>query len=193
MSDKSESEVPHDLEVGQVLIKFDSSRWKVTKRMVDVDHEEVIYRLEESDVGPSMAFSELMTQDAVLNLYRTADGEPVTDGGVDQSEAATDRCGVCRDRVVGVVDALQHYLDNHPKSDLLHNTLSDVEVRTECSGCGDTFTASVSVGIDAKEDKAMPTVASYCDDCIDSDPFNGMMVKEMAAAEVVDREVTDDV
>ena len=107
------------------------------------------------------------------------------------SDGGTDRCGVCSERVVGVVDALQHYLNKHPHSDLLQDTLSEVSVRSECSECGDTFTATVAVGIDAKDDRAMLKVPSNCDDCIDSDPLAGMMVRELSPNEVLSREVVD--
>ena len=107
------------------------------------------------------------------------------------SDEETDRCAVCGDRLVGVADALRHSLKQHPRSDLLHSTVSEVKVRANCSKCGDPFTASVSVGIDAKEDKATLTVPSYCGDCVDDDPLSEIIVKDIAPADVLDREMID--
>lgn len=104
----------------------------------------------------------------------------------------TDRCGVCGERVAGVSDALEHYLAQHPHSDLLHDTLSEVAVRSECTECGEAFTTIVSVGIDAKPDTATLTVPSYCDECVDSDPISGLIVREMAPNKVLSREVSSD-
>ena len=113
-------------------------------------------------------------------------------GEVDQSNGRTDRCAVCGDRVVSVVDALRHSLKQHPRSDRLHETVSGVNVRTNCSECGVPFSTAVSVGINAKADKATLTVSSYCDDCVDADPLSAIMVRDIAPADVLDREVHED-
>ena len=109
-----------------------------------------------------------------------------------QSDGRTDRCAVCGERVADVVDALQHSLKQHPRSDLLHETVSEVNVRTNCSECGVPFTAAVSVGINAKVDKATLTVSSYCGDCVDADPLSAIMVKDIAPADILDFEVIED-
>jgi hypothetical protein len=103
----------------------------------------------------------------------------------------TDRCAICGHRLDGTAEALDHCLAEHPRSDLLHNTLSQVYVRSECSECGDTFTASVSVGIDAKADEAMLNVRAKCGPCIDKDPISAIMVQAMSSEDVLDREVVD--
>ena len=103
----------------------------------------------------------------------------------------TDRCAICGHRLDGTEEALNHCLAEHPRSDLLHNTLSEVQARTECSECGDTFTASVSVGIDAEADEAMLNVRANCEACIEDDPISAIMVQAMSSADVLDREVTD--
>lgn len=105
---------------------------------------------------------------------------------------SSDRCAVCGERVAGVVAALDHYLAKHPRSDLLHDTVSKVAVRSECTECAKTFVTTVSVGIDARPNEAMLTVSSYCDECVENDPLSGVMVREMASEKVLDNEVPSD-
>ena len=106
------------------------------------------------------------------------------------SDGGTDRCAICGHRLDGTEEALNHCLAEHPRSDLLHNTLSEVQVRTECSECGDTFTAGVSVGIDAKADEAMLNVRANCDACVEDAPISAIMVQAMSSADVLNREVS---
>ena len=101
------------------------------------------------------------------------------------------RCAVCGDRVVGVANALEHYLNNHPHSDLLHETLSSVTVWSECAECGDAMTGDVSIGIDAEADAAILTVPSNCKACIEDDPLSGIFVEQMSPGKVIDQEVPD--
>jgi len=107
-------------------------------------------------------------------------------------DARTDRCAICGHRLGGTEEALNHCLAEHPRSDLLHNTLSEVQVQTECSECGDTFTAAVSVGIDAEADEAMLNVRANCDACIEDDPISAIMVQAMSSGDVLAREVSAD-
>jgi len=116
----------------------------------------------------------------------------IPSGEVDQEADGTDRCAICGQRLDGTDQALDHYLADHPRSDLLHNTLSEVQVQTECSECGDTFAGSVSVGIDAEADEAMLNVRANCEACIEDDPISAIMVQAMSSGDVLAREVTDD-
>ena len=102
------------------------------------------------------------------------------------------RCAVCGDRIVGVEDALEHYLNNHPHADLLHEVLSSVTVWSECAECGNSMTGDVSIGIDAEADAGILTVPSNCSACIDDDPFSEIFVEQMSPGDVIDQEVPDD-
>jgi hypothetical protein len=115
----------------------------------------------------------------------------VEDTDNEQDDEGTDRCAICGRRLGGTEQALDHCLAKHPRSDLLHNTLSDVQVRTECSECGGTFTAPVSVGIDAKADEAMLNVRANCEACVEADPISAIMVQAMSSGDVLAREVPD--
>ncbi len=50
------SETEHEYDVDDVLEKIDTSEWKITNRMVDVDTGEVLYRLRE--VGENLTHHE---------------------------------------------------------------------------------------------------------------------------------------
>lgn len=52
----TETEHEHEHDVGEVLEKIDTSEWKITNRMVDVDTGEVLYRLRE--VGENLTHHE---------------------------------------------------------------------------------------------------------------------------------------
>lgn len=109
----------------------------------------------------------------------------------EESGGEIDRCAVCGDRVVSVVDALHHYLKEHPRSELLHDTASGVNVRIDCSECGASFTTNLSVSVDRVMDEATLTVASYCDGCVEHDLFFGLIVRHITPNDVLEREVTD--
>jgi len=81
MEGSSQDELPakdveHKFESGDELKKFDSSLWKITNRMVDVDTGETLYRLRESDVGPSN-FTEILTESEIEDSFHT---DPVNRG-----------------------------------------------------------------------------------------------------------------
>jgi len=110
----------------------------------------------------------------------------------DTSSGGTGRCAICGHRLDGTEQALDHCLSEHPRSDLLHNTLSEVQIKTECSGCGDTFTAVVSVGIDARADEAMLNVRANCGTCVADDPISAIIVQSISSGDVLAQEVSDD-
>ena len=110
-----------------------------------------------------------------------------------KDDGELDRCGECWKTVDGLADALGHYLTEHPRTELLQETLSEVRVRSECAECGDDMTADVSLGNDAQDDEAVLTVPSNCDDCTAADPLAGLMVRVLSPDDVLSREVTGDV
>ena len=64
-------------------------------------------------------------------------------------------------------------------------------MQIDCSECGSSFIATVSVGIGAKRDAALLTVPSFCDSCIDADPLLGIMVRDIDPTDVLEQEVND--
>lgn len=59
----------HEHDVGAVLEKVDSSEWEITRRMVDVDAGELLYRLREADVDGSFAETETLTETQVNHSF----------------------------------------------------------------------------------------------------------------------------
>lgn len=65
-----QEEDSHTYPVGAELEKIDSSVWKITNRMVDVDTGETLYRLREADTGPRN-FTETFTESQVEQSFQT--------------------------------------------------------------------------------------------------------------------------
>jgi hypothetical protein len=65
------SSTDHRFDVGDELEKIDSSLWKITNRMVDVDTDETLYRLRESDVGPGN-YTDILTESQIERSFHTA-------------------------------------------------------------------------------------------------------------------------
>jgi hypothetical protein len=72
MTGSDTSTVPEENEhrfgISEVLEKCDGSLWKVTNRMIDVDTDEVLYRLREDDIGP-MNQTEILTESEVERSF----------------------------------------------------------------------------------------------------------------------------
>ena len=64
---KSADAVEHCYEVGDVVEKFDSSEWKITNRMIDVDTDEVLYRLR--DVNSDFNDTEIVTDSELARNF----------------------------------------------------------------------------------------------------------------------------
>ena len=60
----------HKYPLGKELEKSDSSYWKITNRMVDVDTDETLYRLRESGVGLG-SFAEILTESEIEQSFQT--------------------------------------------------------------------------------------------------------------------------
>lgn len=73
MSGESSQQIPHDHEVGDVLEKMDTSEWKVTNRMVDVDTEETLYRLR--DLDSDFNDTEILTESQIGRSFETEEIE----------------------------------------------------------------------------------------------------------------------
>lgn len=65
----------HTYDVGEVLEKADGSQWEITNRMVDVDTDEVLYRLREADVDNFVETEILTESQADRCLQRNHDVE----------------------------------------------------------------------------------------------------------------------
>lgn len=61
----------HKHDVGDVLEKVDSSEWKVTNRMIDVDTDEVLYRLREVHSASSFTETEILTESQIARSFET--------------------------------------------------------------------------------------------------------------------------
>ncbi|ELZ05759.1 hypothetical protein [Natrialba aegyptia] len=59
----------HQHEVGDVLTKVDTSEWKVTNRMVDIDTGETLYRLHEMDVPSNFRENEILTESQISRSF----------------------------------------------------------------------------------------------------------------------------
>jgi len=102
--------------------------------------------------------------------------------------SGTERCKECWEPVEGPVEALEHYLSEHPISKVLHETLSAVKVKSKCHECREHFSPTVSVGKDGAAGETVLTVPSRCFDCVEKDPLSGLMVWELSPQEVINRE-----
>ncbi|WP_254810693.1 hypothetical protein [Natronosalvus amylolyticus] len=69
------SEHKHD--VGEVLEKMDTSEWKITNRMVDVDTGEHLYRLRECDPG-YFTETEILTESQTDRSFESDTGNTET-------------------------------------------------------------------------------------------------------------------
>lgn len=69
MPEQDDGEVPHKLDAGQELEKIDTAEWVITNRMVDVDTDELLYRLREID-GGAFTETEIMTEPQVFRSYK---------------------------------------------------------------------------------------------------------------------------
>lgn len=61
----NDNEIEHTHDVGDILTKIDTSKWRIEKRMVDVDTRETLYRLRETNGD----FSEIMTESQLSRSY----------------------------------------------------------------------------------------------------------------------------
>lgn len=71
MSEQSSGGVQHKYDVGDVLTKVDTSEWKITNRMVDVDTDEVLYRLREAETAPNFTDTEILTESQIERSFST--------------------------------------------------------------------------------------------------------------------------
>ncbi|ELY91453.1 hypothetical protein [Natrialba taiwanensis] len=59
--------IQHKHETGDVLEKFDTSEWRITNRMIDVDTDEVLYRLR--DVASEFNDTEIVTDSEIARNF----------------------------------------------------------------------------------------------------------------------------
>lgn len=61
--------IDHRHGIGDVLTKPDSSEWKVTNRLIDVDTGELVYRLREENVPGTFRELEVLAESEVVRIF----------------------------------------------------------------------------------------------------------------------------
>ena len=81
------------------------------------------------------------------------------------------------------LSALKHWLEKHPDDDRLHDVLTATWVQVDCEDCGQAFFSPVSYGI------GRIAAEAYCPDCDEKELIRPMMVQEITAEELFQREI----
>lgn len=108
----------------------------------------------------------------------------------DESDAGIDRCAECGEKFDGddLADVLDHYLNEHSRSEHFRDVLLEVVVERKCPECGCEFYSDVSVG-EYADGSAVVTATSYCSTCTLQEPLHGIFCAEMSGRDVVEKEV----
>lgn len=99
------------------------------------------------------------------------------------------RCSLCYELFVDAdtdipEQALEHYLEKHPDSELLNRVLSEITVVSECEACGTEFASGVDYA--ARQLR----VPAYCRECAEANPWCSVAVTPLSPDEVVTNHVS---
>lgn len=94
------------------------------------------------------------------------------------------RCRLCHDLFVNPdeplpLQALEHYLTEHPGSELFATVISGISVEGRCEGCGTLFITGVTPASEGL------TVPVYCQSCTDANPWDAIYTKHVSPREVI--------
>lgn len=81
-----------------------------------------------------------------------------------------------------ILNAVKHWIDDHPNADQLHDILTSTWVQVDCSDCSQTFFSPVSSGA------GRIGAHAYCPDC-DSEGIRSLIVQSLTPEELIEREV----
>lgn len=79
---------------------------------------------------------------------------------------------------------LEHYLEEHPESDVLREVIESTWVELDCQECGDTFYSPLKVGEDSFH------AENFCTRCANHfNPVKQLVVRDLDAEEVLEKYV----
>lgn len=85
-----------------------------------------------------------------------------------------------------LVEALQHYIAEHPDSETLDRVLDGVRVSVKCVGCKSRFVTPLSSVV--REGTVSLSARQYCPSCVRTDPLKELVHRDMTVRRVVEQE-----